>query len=167
METVKLRPGLLILTLAIPLCLGMISSMLSGEMMKEYFALNKPALSPPGWLFPIVWTILYLLMGFASYLVITSGAARTLITSAMIFFGIQLILNFLWSILFFNYSLYLWAFIELIVMWCAILVTTVQFFRASTAAGLMMIPYVLWTTFAAYLNFAVYKMSITGMLQPE
>ena len=163
----KLRPGLLPLTLAIPLCIGGISAMLTGDMMKEYFFLNKPPLSPPGWMFPVVWTILYIMMGLASYLVMTSGADRSLIVKALVFYGIQLALNFFWSILFFNCALYLWAFIELIAMWTAIIITTVLFFRASTPAGVMMIPYILWSTFAAYLNFAVYKLSITPMPLPK
>ena len=163
----KLRPGLLALTIAIPLCVGGISAMLTGDMMKEYFFLNKPPLSPPGWVFPIVWTILYVMMGLASYLVITSGADRSLIVKALTFYGIQLVLNFFWSILFFNGSLFLWAFIELVAMWTVIIITTVLFFRASNPAGLLMIPYILWSTFAAYLNFAVYKLSITPMPLPR
>ena len=163
----KLRPGLLAVTIAIPLCVGGISAMLTGDMMKEYFFLNKPPLSPPGWMFPVVWSILYVMMGFASYLVITSGADRSLIMKALVFYGIQLVLNFFWSILFFNHSLFLWAFLELIVMWAVIIFTTVLFFRASTSAGLLMIPYILWSTFAAYLNFAVYKLSITPMPLPK
>ena len=163
----KLRPGLLAFAIALPLCVGGISAMLTGDMMKEYFFLNKPPLSPPGWMFPVVWTILYVMMGLASYLVMTSGADRSLIVKALVFYGIQLALNFLWSILFFNCSLYLWAFVELIAMWAVIIVTTVFFFRASTPAGVMMIPYILWTTFAAYLNLAVYKLSITPMPLPK
>ena len=163
----KLRPGLLALTIAIPLCFGGISAMLTGDMMKEYFFLNKPPLSPPGWMFSVVWTILYVIMGLASYLVITSGADRTLIVKALLFYGIQLILNFFWSILFFNQSLFLLAFIELIAMWAVIIVTAVLFFRASPPAGLLMIPYILWSTFAAYLNFAVYKLSVTPMPLPK
>ena len=163
----KLRPGLLALAIAIPVCVGGIAAMLTGDMMKEYFFLNKPPLSPPGWMFPVVWTILYVMMGLASYFVVTSGADRSLIVKTFVFYGIQLVLNFFWSILFFNQSLFLWAFIELVAMWTVIIITTVLFFRASSLAGAMMIPYVLWSTFAAYLNFAVYKLSITPMPLPR
>ena len=163
----KIKPGLLAVAVAIPLCVGGISAMLTGDMMKEYFFLNKPPLSPPGWVFPIVWPILYVMMGTASYLVITSGVDKALITKALAFYGIQLVLNFFWSILFFNYSLFLWALIELIAMWALIIVTMVYFFRISEPAGLMMIPYMLWTTFAAYLNYSVYKLSITPMPLPK
>ena len=163
----KMKPGLLVLAILIPLCVGGVAAMLTGDMMKEYFFLNKPPLSPPGWVFPVVWTVLYVMMGLASYLVITSEADKSLITNALIFYAIQLVLNFFWSMLFFNYSLFLWAFIELIVMWAASIIATVLFFRASPLAGTMMIPLVLWTTFAAYLNFAVYKLSITPMPLPR
>lgn len=162
-----MRPGLLVLALAIPLCVGGVAAMLTRNMMKEYMLLNKPPLSPPGWMFPVVWTILYIMMGIASYLVLTSGADRSLIIKALVFYGIQLALNFFWSLLFFNGSLYLWALVELLGMWAMIIVTTVLFFRASPAAGVMMIPYILWSSFAAYLNFAVYKMSITPMPLPK
>ena len=163
----RLNLGLLILALAVPLCVGGLSAMITGDMMKEYHFLNKPALSPPGWLFPIVWTLLYIMMGLASYLVISSGADKRIITNALIFFALQLALNFLWSILFFNNGLFLRAFVELIVMWIAAIITTVIFFKINRAAGWMMIPYILWTTFAGYLNFAVYKLSITPMPLPR
>ena len=163
----KLRPGLLACSVFLPLCIGGLSAVITGDMMKEYFFLNKPPLSPPGWMFPVVWSILYVMMGVAAYLVMESGADRALIVKALVFYGIQLVLNFCWSILFFNYSLFLWAFIELMVMWVVIIITAVLFFRANSAAGAMMIPYVLWTTFAAYLNLAVYKLSITPMPLPR
>lgn len=161
------RPWLLAITVVIPLSIGGISAMLTGDMMKEYFFLNKPPLSPPSWVFPIVWSILYVMMGVTSYLVINSGADRTLIIRALILYGIQLVLNFFWSILFFRYSLYIWAFIELIAMWGVVIATAVLFFRAARPAGILMIPYVLWLTFAAYLNYAVYKLSIMPMALPK
>lgn len=162
-----IRPGLLIICIVIPLCMGGLSALLTGDTMKEYFFLNKPPLSPPGWVFPIAWTILYVMMGLASYLVIHSMADKLLINRALVFYAIQLVLNFFWSILFFRYSLFLWAFVELVVMWAAIVVSTIFFFRVSSAAGALMIPYILWTSFAAYLNFAVYRLSITPMPLPR
>ena len=164
---VNLRPGRLALAIAIPLCIGGISAVLTGDMMKEYFFMNKPPLSPPGWLFPIVWSILYVTMGLASYILLTSGAGRELIVKALVFYGVQLALNFFWSILFFNYSLFLWALIELLAMWVTVIVTAVLFFRADPSAGWLMVPCVLWTGFAAYLNYAVYKLSITPMPLPK
>lgn len=163
----KLRPGLLAISVALPLCIGGISAMLTGDMMKEYFLMNKPPLSPPGWLFPIVWTILYVMMGLASYLVMTSTTDKTLLIKALVFYTIQLALYFFWSILFFNMSLYLWAFAELSAMWICIFITMILFFKASVPAGVLMIPYMLWSSFALYLNFAVYKLSVTPMPLPK
>lgn len=163
----NLRPGRLALAIAIPVCVGVISAVITGDMMKEYFFMNKPPLSPPGWLFPIVWSILYVTMGLASYILLTSGAERELIVRALIFYGIQLVLNFFWSILFFNFSLFLWALIELLAMWVTVIITAALFFRADPTAGWLMLPYVLWTGFAAYLNYAVYKLSITPMPLPK
>lgn len=163
----KIQPGLLALTIAIPLLVGGLSAFITQDMMKEYFFLNKPPLSPPGWVFPVVWTILYILMGMASYMVIKSGADSSLISKAMIFYGIQLILNFIWSILFFKYSFYLLAFAELIAMMAAIIASTIMFFKTNRTAGLLMTPYILWTTFAAYLNLAVYNLSKTQLPMPR
>ena len=163
----KLRPGLLAFTVALPLCVGALSALLTGDMMKEYFFLNKPPLSPPGWVFPVVWTVLYVMMGIASYLVADSEADGPLSLKALLFYAVQLALNFLWPILFFSHSLFLWAFIELIAMWVAAMIATVLFFRASTLAGVMMVPTLLWTAFAGYLNFAAYRLSITPMPLPR
>ncbi len=161
----KIKPGLLALTVAIPLCIGGISALLTGDTMKDYAALQKPPLSPPSWVFPIVWTLLYMMMGIASYLVMRSGADLKLINRALLFYAIQLALNFFWSILFFKHGLYLWAFFEIVAMWAVIIVTAVDFFRTSKTAGLLMVPYVLWTTFAAYLNFATYRLN-ANLLPP-
>lgn len=165
--TKKIRPGLLILAISLPLCVGGLSAWLTDGMRVSYFFLNKPAISPPSWIFPVVWTILYGMMGLASYYVLTSGADRGLITKAMAFYGIQLVLNFFWSLLFFNKGLFLWALVDLLAMWVLIIIATVLFFRASKIAGAMMIPLIAWVTFAAYLNYAVYKLSITPMPMPR
>ena len=148
----KLRPGLLTLAVFLPICVGGISVMLTGDMMKEYFFLNKPPLAPPGWVFPVVWSILYVMMGLASYLVINSGSDRAIVVKALVFYGIQLVLNFFWSILFFNYGLYLMAFIWLLVLWCVSILCAVYFFKINRTAGWLFVPYIAWLTFAAYLN---------------
>ena len=161
MKNLSFRPGMLIFSVLIPLCIGGLSALVTKNTMKTYLSMNKPPLSPPGWMFPVVWTILYVMMGVAAYFVITSGADSSLIRKAMMLYAAQLIFNFFWSILFFKLSLYLFAFIELMAMWAIIIVCTVFFFLASRTAGLLMLPYLLWSTFAAYLNFAVYRLSVT------
>lgn len=127
--------------------------------METFSALNKPPLSPPGWLFPVVWTILYVLMGVASYLVFTSDADTADKEKALTVYGYQLIFNFFWSLWFFNLSLYLFSFIWLVVLWILIIITTVRFFRISKTAGYLMVPYLAWVTFAGYLNLGIYLLN--------
>lgn len=146
----------LIICIAIPLAVGGLSAFLTQDSMEAFGALNKPPLSPPGWLFPVVWTILYVLMGIASYLVLTSQKPnRTALTA----YAVQLAFNFTWSIIFFNLELYLFAFIWLVLLWLLILLTTVLFYNISKPAGYLMIPYLLWVTFAGYLNLAIYLLN--------
>ena len=144
----------LLKSIAIPLLVGGLSALLSGGGMEMFDAVEKPPLSPPAWLFPVVWTILYTLMGIASYLVALSGKTYRAKT-ALAFYGIQLFFNFLWSIIFFRFEAYWFAFVWLALLWALILITTVLFYRISKPAGYFMIPYILWVTFAGYLNFAI------------
>ena len=146
----------LITCLAIPLAVGSLSALLTRNSMETFDSITKPVLAPPGWLFPVVWTILYILMGIASYLVLTSGKPNE---KALITYGIQLVFNFFWSIIFFNWELYLFALIWLILLWLPILKTTLLFYQISKPAGYLMIPYLLWVTFAGYLNLAIYLLN--------
>lgn len=148
----------LILSLFIPLLVGGFSAFLTAEDMKIYETMEKPPLSPPGWLFPIVWTFLYVLMGLASYLIFTSDVSPARKRGALTFYAAQLIMNMLWSTLFFTYGLYLISFIWLLVMWVLILVCVVTFYKIRHAPGVMMLILFLWTTFGAYLNLATYLM---------
>ena len=146
----------LITCLAIPLAVGSLSSLLTQNSMETFSSVTKPELAPPGWLFPVVWTILYILMGIASYLVLTSGKPNNY---ALTVYGIQLVFNFFWSIIFFNFELYLFAFIWLVLLWLLILKTTLLFYQISKPAGYLMIPYLLWVTFAGYLNLSIYLLN--------
>ncbi len=146
----------LITCLAIPLAVGSLSSLLTQNSMETFNSITKPDLAPPGWLFPVVWTILYIFMGIASYLVLTSGKPND---KALTTYGIQLIFNFFWSIIFFNLELYLFAFIWLVLLWLLILKTTLLFYQISKPAGYLMVPYLLWVTFAGYLNFYIYLLN--------
>ena len=148
----------LLIALAIPLAVGGLSALLSGGM-GEYMQFNRPPLSPPGWLFPIVWTILYLLMGYASYRIYTSGKDELAVRKALTVYVIQLGLNFLWSILFFGFDWYLGAFILLIGLWVAIYITMKRFTGLDEKAGDLLLPYLLWVTFAAYLNLGVFLLN--------
>ena len=148
----------LIIALAIPLLVGGLAALLSGGM-DSFSTLNKPPLSPPGWLFPVVWTILYLAMGFASYLVATANAPTYKKNSALLAYAAQLIFNFFWPIIFFAWEAYLVAFIWLVVLWVLILITILRFYAVSKPAAYLMVPYLLWVTFAGYLNLAIYLLN--------
>ena len=141
-----------LICLGIPLAVGAISTLLSGGT-QLYGELVKPPLSPPGWVFPIVWTTLFLLMGWASYRVYTSGDNPGKVRRALILYGAQLLLNFTWSIAFFRLRLPGLALVVLIALWVLILLNMRAFSRIDAKAGDLLIPYLLWVTFAGYLNF--------------
>ncbi len=154
-DFMKIQWKKLIICILIPLLVGIVSGLISGGGMAAFEEINKPPLSPPGWLFPVVWTVLYILMGIASYLVLTSGAKKRDIENAITVYGLQLFFNFFWSIIFFNFELYTFAFVWLLALWVLIIITTVRFGRVSKPAAYLMIPYILWVTFAAYLNLGI------------
>lgn len=149
----------LLICLAIPLAVGGLSALITSGAMEDFAALEQPPLSPPGWLFPVVWTVLFLLMGLASYLVVTANEEQETINRALTVYGVQLAVNFFWSILFFNLKAYLFAFLWLILLWALIAVTVSRFARIRPVAGWLMIPYLLWVTFAGYLNLGIYLLN--------
>jgi tryptophan-rich sensory protein len=127
----------------------------------EWFdALEKPAFSPPKSLFGPVWTLLYLLMGTAHYLVTKQEAEPAAKRAANIFYGLQLGLNALWSILFFGRRSPFAALVEIVFLWVAIVLTIVAFARISRLAALLLVPYLLWTTFATVLNGAIWRVNL-------
>ena len=152
----KIQWRKLIGCLAIPLAAGGLSALLTRGSMESFEALNKPTLSPPGWLFPVVWTVLLVLMGIASYLAAVSGAPNR---TALAVYGVQLLFNFVWPLLFFRLAQYLPAFIWLVILWVLILVTAVLFYRISKPAGDLMLPYLAWVAFAGYLNLAIFLLN--------
>ena len=146
----------LIKSIAITLIAGGLSAFLTRNSMETFEALNQPPLSPPGWLFPIVWTILYILMGISLYLILQSDADEETVQEAQKIFYFQLALNFLWPLLFFNMGWFLLAFVELLVLWGAVISMIRQFAQTSKLAAYLNIPYLIWLTFAAYLNLGVW-----------
>ncbi len=148
------RISTMIIAVLIPLAVRVFSAFLTGSDMKIYESMNRPFLAPPGWVFPIVWTILYIMMGIASYLVYTADADAEKKRKALMFYAGQLIMNFFWSTLFFTYNRLLISFIWIMVMWVLVLICMIKFFKINTHAGLIMAVLLLWTTFAAYLNLA-------------
>ena len=148
----------LLLCLALPLAVGGLAALLSGGM-DLYKELDRPPLSPPGWVFPVVWSALYLLMGYASYRVLESGAESMQIRRAWIFYGLQLAANFLWPLLFFGGQKYLAALLLLTLLWVLIFLTIRAFTEAEELAGDLLIPYLLWVTFAWYLNLGIFLLN--------
>lgn len=123
-----------------------------------YAELAKPSWTPPNWVFTPVWTVLFLMMALAGWLVWRKGDAQAS-TVALVLFGIQLVLNAAWSLLFFTLQSPGWAFAEIVVLWCAILFTLLTFWRIRTVAGVLLLPYLLWVSYAAALNFALWRMN--------
>lgn len=152
----KINKVLLIKSISIPLILGAVTGFLTRNAMQDFEALNQPPLSPPGWLFPVVWTILYTLMGISAYLIKVADAPTEQIDDAMTLYRYQLIVNFLWPVFFFNFGWYLFAFFWLILLWILVFIMIRMFAKISKPAAYMNIPYLVWLTFAAYLNFDVW-----------
>jgi len=150
----KITPALLWLILC--LSVGAISSLFTAPAIQSWYsALAKPAFNPPNWLFAPAWTLLYLLIGMAAYLVWAKGNERKEVRGALYLFLIQLALNFLWSLVFFHWHALWWAFAEIVVLWLVILCTILKFRPISRFAMYLMVPYILWVSFAAILNLSV------------
>lgn len=147
-----------LICLAIPLGVGGLSALLTSGNMQMFEEINKPPLSPPGWLFPVVWTILYILMGIALYLVVVAKENKGKL-AAYISFGAQLFFNFFWSIIFFNARAYLFAFVWLVLLWAAIIVNIYFFNKVNKTSAKLLVPYLIWVTFAGYLNFGIYLLN--------
>lgn len=143
----------LIICIIIPLGIGFLISLFSNSS-EAYRNFIKPPFSPPGVIFPIVWTILYILMGISSYIINKSDNLNK--DNALIIYGIQLILNSLWTLIFFRFKLYLLAFIWVLAIIVLVIIMIIKFTKISKIAGYIQIPYLLWLLFAAYLTIGVY-----------
>ncbi len=149
----QIRWPRLILLIAIPEAVGFLSRMLSGDMKTLYAQLIKPPLAPPGWIFGVVWPILFAMMGIALYLIVGAEGKRK--SDALFFFFLQLGVNFLWSILFFRFQLY-WASLVCLVILDLLVIYTMRLFRRIDGrACWLMLPYLMWILFATYLNAGV------------
>lgn len=149
----------LIKNLAVPLLVGIISGFLTRGGVEEYSQTTvKPFFTPPDWLFPVAWTVLYILMGIASYLIDVADTPESK-KRAQTFYYAQLFFNFCWSFIFFEKEAYLFAFVWIVIMWVLIIATTLEFYKIDKRAAYLMIPYIIWVTFAAVLNFSVYLLN--------
>lgn len=149
----KIKPY--VISVAIALGVGAFSALLTMDSMEAYRSINKPPLNPPMAVFPVVWSILFILMGIGSAMIYTKKDEANVYASLRIY-GLQLVVNFFWSLIFFNMQAYLFAFIWLLLLWVLIIIMIIRFKRISPTAAYMQIPYLLWVTFAAYLNIMVY-----------
>jgi len=125
-----------------------------------YAALQKPVFSPPNWLFAPIWTILYILMAIAAWLVWRKGVDKRPVRAALVIFLIQLVLNALWSLVFFGLRSLIGGEIVIIILWIVLLLTILAFWRITKAAALLLVPYLAWITFAAVLNVSVYILNM-------
>ena len=152
----KVDIKLLAKCIAIPLLVGAVAGFISGGGMRVFESVNQPPLSPPAWAFPVVWTILYTLMGISSYRILTSGAKEDQIYKAMSLYWYQLAVNFLWPTFFFNFRWYLFSFFWLVLLWVLVLAMILRFWRIDRRAAWINIPYLVWLTFAGYLNLGIW-----------
>jgi benzodiazapine receptor len=147
----------LIVCLVLTFSAAFVGSIFTREAVPDWYAaLNKPFFTPPNWLFGPVWTILYLLMALSAFIVWQKGLINPAVRIALILYLIQLILNALWLVIFFGLKLPLLSFIEILLLWTAIGLTILAFARVAVLAALLLVPYILWVSFAAVLNFFIW-----------
>ena len=154
--THELKLRQLIPALLLPLAVGAAAGFLTKDGMMMYTIMAKPPLSPPAWLFPVVWTGLYIMMGLASALVWSAGVSVSRRDRALSAYALSLVANFVWPFLFFWLELYNVAFFWLLMLWGIVAVCTLLFWYIRKSAGLLMLPYIVWLGFAAYLNLGVW-----------
>ena len=149
-----------IISIAIALGVGGLSTLLTRGSMEMYSQVNQPPLAPPAWIFSVVWPVLYILMGVSSAMVYINGNRDPeAASSALKIYAVNLIFNFLWSIVFFNFRAFLFAYIWLMILWVIIIVMIAKFRKISPTAAWLQIPYLLWVTFASYLNLMIWLLN--------
>ncbi len=153
LHTINLRK--LISSILIPVLTGLLASALTRNSMDIYTRIISPPLSPPGLLFPVVWSILYVLMGISLYIIRDSSGKSEDKRAGYLFFAVQLIFNFLWTIVFFNLGWYLFAAIWLVLLIILIALNIFYFGKVNSVAAALLIPYLLWCAFALYLNIGI------------
>lgn len=144
----------LIVIVLITELIGLLGSLFSGITGQNYTSLIKPPLSPPGWLFGLIWPVLYLLMGIAAYIIYQTPQTPER-KKATTLYWVQLFVNFLWPIVFFHFQWYWISVIVIILLDVLVLITTIRFYKIEKVAGYLMIPYLLWILFATYLNIGI------------
>lgn len=146
----------IVISILIPLFIGFLGSLLGGSM-SLFDNIKKPVFAPSAILFPIAWGILYILIGVSSYLVYTSDSEYK--KTGLIFYAIQLIVNALWTMIFFRFENFLFAFIWLLLLLLLVLIMMYYFYKSNKVAFYLQIPYVLWLVFASILNYSIYTLN--------
>ncbi|OGY41968.1 MAG: TspO protein [Candidatus Buchananbacteria bacterium RBG_13_39_9] len=155
----KINWSKLILSILICLAAGWLGSIFTTAAVQTWYAgINKPSFNPPNWIFAPVWTILFILMGLALYIIMVKGKGPKA-KQAQIIFSIQLVLNILWSFCFFYLRSPLAGLIEIVFLWVFILLTIIYFYKISKTAAYLLLPYILWVSFAAFLNFTIWRLN--------
>lgn len=155
----KIQWKLLLVCIAIPLAVGGVAAWLTKDAMATFSSIQQPPLSPPAWLFPIVWTVLYTLMGISSYLVYILGRESDEGKLALALYAAQLAVNFVWPILFFDFQWYLISLLWLLLLVVLVIAMIRSFYKIRPMAAYFNIPYVLWLLFATYLNFGIWRLN--------
>ena len=153
--TKKIKPYMI--SIAIALAVGGLSAFITRNNISIYGDIITPPLSPPSILFPIVWTVLFILMGISAAMIYTdSSATKPQKKSSLYTYALSLAVNFFWSIIFFNLRAFLFAFIWILLLLFLIIRTIMKYYKINPVAAYLQIPYVLWVTFAGYLNLAIW-----------
>ncbi len=150
------------LAISIAVCelVGIVGSIVTTPSISGWYTtLTVPAFNPPNWIFGPVWTTLYLLMGTAVFLIWNKGFDRSDVKKAFAVFMLQLVLNMSWSIVFFGLQNPAWAFVTIVAMWLSIVWTMILFNKISKSAMWLLVPYVLWVSFASYLNYSIWTLN--------
>ena len=150
----------LVISLVVCQLIGLIGSIYTMSSIPTWYAaLEKPAFTPPNWLFAPAWITLYVLMGIAAFLVWRNGWDKPKVRAALAFFGVQLVLNALWSVAFFGLESPLFGLVVIVLLWVAILITMLRFKEISIAGAWLLLPYLLWVTFTGALNIAIWMLN--------
>jgi benzodiazapine receptor len=150
----------LLISIIVCECAGIIGSVFTTSAIPTWYAsLQKPAFTPPNWLFAPVWITLYLLMGIAAFIIWRKGLDEKKVRTALIIFAVQLVINILWSVVFFGLESPLSGLIVIIILWIAILITILRFAKISPAAAWIIVPYILWVSIATALNASIWALN--------
>lgn len=165
-ESIRMKAYIrLFLAIAVCLLSGVIGSVFTVPAIETWYVrLRKPDLAPPNWVFGPIWTMLYFLMGVSLFVVWNVGFDKSTVRRSIIVFSIQLALNILWSFFFFGLKSPLLGLVEIVALWFAIVLTIFSFFRVSRIAALILIPYLIWVSFASYLNYSIFILNLRTVL---